>query len=269
MRNLTISRLSENQAQLPTLNQAQLAKLKQLSIVSLANQSRVFAFTKLNRTCLTIVLFQILPYSQLLAALDVPSIRVLEDLIIDAIYADIVRGKLDQKQQQFEVQYTMGRDLRPGQLEELLGALQDWYVGFEPPSDSTLIVMVVSFRSSRISTVLDALDGKIADIELNDNRSKEILADHDLARQTTVTEILSTRFGNNPLAAFASTRKGDREKPYFGSLSQSVFEEMEVDLVSPSSPPAGGSSSQNTRKKPASSSVSGGPNARKRVRGGP
>jgi COP9 signalosome complex subunit 7 len=58
--------------------------------------------------------------------LDIPSIRALEDLIIDAMYSEIVRGKLDQRKQQFEVQYTLGRDLRPGQLEELLGSLQAW-----------------------------------------------------------------------------------------------------------------------------------------------
>jgi hypothetical protein len=51
---IAISRLPENQAQLPTLNQAQLTKLKQLSIVSLANQSRVLAFTELNTACLMI-----------------------------------------------------------------------------------------------------------------------------------------------------------------------------------------------------------------------
>jgi COP9 signalosome complex subunit 7 len=61
-----------------------------------------------------------------MALLDIPSIRALEDLIIDAIYAELIRGKLDQKGQQFEVQYTLGRDLRPGQLEDLLGALRDW-----------------------------------------------------------------------------------------------------------------------------------------------
>jgi COP9 signalosome complex subunit 7 len=71
---------------------------------------------------------------------------VLEDLIIDAIYADIVRGKLDQKQQQFEVQYTMGRDLRPGQLEELLEALQDWSVRFMPASG---LVSIVLYRLGR------------------------------------------------------------------------------------------------------------------------
>lgn len=55
-----------------------------------------------------------------------PTIRDLEDLIIDAIYLDIVRGKLDQRHQQFEVEYIMGRDLEPGQLEQLLISLQNW-----------------------------------------------------------------------------------------------------------------------------------------------
>ena len=56
------------------------------------------------------------------------NIRDLEDLIIDAIYLDIVRGKLDQREHQFEVEYTMGRDLEPGKLEQLLVSLQNWCV---------------------------------------------------------------------------------------------------------------------------------------------
>lgn len=71
---------------------------------------------------------RILPYSELLSALEISTIRELEDLIIDAIYLDILRGKLDQKEQQFEVEYTMGRDLEPKNLGNLLTALQDWYV---------------------------------------------------------------------------------------------------------------------------------------------
>ena len=55
-----------------------------------------------------------------------PTIRDLEDLIIDAIYLDILRGKLDQKEQQLEVEYTMGRDLEPEKIESVLSALQDW-----------------------------------------------------------------------------------------------------------------------------------------------
>ena len=55
-----------------------------------------------------------------------PTIRDLEDLIIDAIYLDVIRGKLDQKEQQFEVEYTMGRDLAAGKVENVLVALQAW-----------------------------------------------------------------------------------------------------------------------------------------------
>jgi COP9 signalosome complex subunit 7 len=55
-----------------------------------------------------------------------PTIRDLEDLIIDAIYLDILRGKLDQKEQQLEIEYTMGRDLEPGKIEEVLAALKNW-----------------------------------------------------------------------------------------------------------------------------------------------
>lgn len=74
------------------------------------------------------IALQILPYSLLLQELQVASIRELEDLIIDAIYLDILRGKLDQKEQQLEIEYTMGRDLEPGKLEKLLEALQNWFV---------------------------------------------------------------------------------------------------------------------------------------------
>jgi len=69
---------------------------------------------------------RILPYADLLESLEMPTIRELEDLIIDAIYQDVLRGKLDQKEQQFEVEYTMGRDLEPGKIENVLAALQAW-----------------------------------------------------------------------------------------------------------------------------------------------
>jgi len=61
-----------------------------------------------------------------LQALDISNVRELEDLIIDAIYLDLFHGKLDQKEEQLEVTYTMGRDLEPGKLEQILAALKDW-----------------------------------------------------------------------------------------------------------------------------------------------
>ncbi len=68
----------------------------------------------------------------LLAQLDLGNVRELEDLIIDCIYAGIIKGKLDQKQQRFQVDWTMGRDIRPGQLSEMIRVLTHWYC----PSDN-------------------------------------------------------------------------------------------------------------------------------------
>ena len=60
--------------------------------------------------------------------LDIPNVRELEDLIIEAIYQDVIKGKLDQKRKQLEIEYTMGRDLRPGQIDQMLEVLGAWYV---------------------------------------------------------------------------------------------------------------------------------------------
>ena len=57
-----------------------------------------------------------------------PSVRELEDLIIDAIYLDLLRGKLDQRERQLEVEYTMGRDVEPAKIEAVLAALRQWSV---------------------------------------------------------------------------------------------------------------------------------------------
>lgn len=128
-----------NKDTLPSLNQAQITKLKHLSLVSLAMERRVrLQNCSMQRQGWEFVTncswYQILPYADLLESLEMPTIRELEDLIIDAIYQDVIRGKLDQKEQQFEVEYTMGRDLEPGKIENVLAALQAW-CAFRYPSD--------------------------------------------------------------------------------------------------------------------------------------
>ncbi|KAI4811683.1 hypothetical protein KUCAC02_014560 [Chaenocephalus aceratus] len=54
-----------------------------------------------------------LPYSLLLQQLELKNVRELEDLLIDAVYCDIIQGKLDQRNQQVEVDCSVGRDLAP------------------------------------------------------------------------------------------------------------------------------------------------------------
>ncbi|TFK38744.1 hypothetical protein BDQ12DRAFT_683259 [Crucibulum laeve] len=136
---------------LPPLNKVQTTKLKHLSIVSLASERRI------------------LPYSELLKALDVSSVRELEDLIIDAIYLDILRGKLDQKEEQLEVEYTMGRDLEPGKLEQVLAALQDW--------------------ASTTAAVLSTLDSKITSIVNETAATKQRQIDQENQLQKNLKEV--------------------------------------------------------------------------------
>lgn len=97
-----------NQSQLPVLTPAMVTKLRHLTIVSLATKSKC------------------IPYSKLLQELNMKNLRELEDLIIEVIYADVVRGKLDQKNNQLEVDYTIGRDIRPEEIGIITTVLQDW-----------------------------------------------------------------------------------------------------------------------------------------------
>lgn len=94
---------------LPALNDAQALKLKQLTVVSLAEGASM------------------LPYETLMSQLEVPTVRQLEDLLInDCMYTGIVRGKLDQQKRCLEVYYAAGRDIRPGQLDKMLATLKSW-----------------------------------------------------------------------------------------------------------------------------------------------
>jgi len=102
-----------NQAQLPDLTPQQLNKLRHLTVVSLATKSKC------------------IPYGTLLEELSIDNVRNLEDLIIEVVYADIIHGKLDQKNQTLEVDYAIGRDIHDNALTEVTQTLQQWCNGCE------------------------------------------------------------------------------------------------------------------------------------------
>jgi COP9 signalosome complex subunit 7 len=54
------------------------------------------------------------------------SIRELEDLIIDGFYQGIITGKLDQQKQQLHIMSSIGRDVKPNQLDETIDILAAW-----------------------------------------------------------------------------------------------------------------------------------------------
>ncbi|XP_022959597.1 COP9 signalosome complex subunit 7-like isoform X2 [Cucurbita moschata] len=105
----TWSDYTSNSGRLPELGSDQALKLKQLTVLTLAETNKV------------------LPYDQLMQELDVTNVRELEDFLInECMYAGIVRGKLDQLQRCFEVQFAAGRDLKPEQLGSMIQTLSNW-----------------------------------------------------------------------------------------------------------------------------------------------
>jgi len=97
----------------PELNQLQVTKLRHLTIIELAALSKH------------------IQYSTLLDELGMRSVRELEDLIIEAIYAGIVRGKLDQKRQQLEIEFVIGRDIKAETMDSIVSVLENWCTNCE------------------------------------------------------------------------------------------------------------------------------------------
>ncbi|KAF6750610.1 hypothetical protein DFP72DRAFT_1013105 [Ephemerocybe angulata] len=177
---------------LPPLNNAQITKLKYLSIVSLASERRI------------------LPYPLLLASLDMPNVRELEDLIIDAIYQDIIRGKLDQKEEQLEMEYTMERDVEPGKVDELLEALRSRQSTsihpFDCISDHAKLHsddFCTLYWASTTAEVLTTLDAKITAIANEAATTKTLQGEYDRALQQTPKEVHDRQ--NNKGAGSSST----------------------------------------------------------------
>ncbi|KAI8066906.1 hypothetical protein BC940DRAFT_301829 [Gongronella butleri] len=104
----TYSDYMSKASELPALTPAQAKKLKQLSIVTLSENNRTLSYDELRRQ------------------LYMETVRDLEDLIIDAIYQGVLTGKLDQRKQMLLVDDTMGRDLRPEQLDGMIEHLATW-----------------------------------------------------------------------------------------------------------------------------------------------
>ncbi|XP_063874587.1 COP9 signalosome complex subunit 7b-like isoform X1 [Scylla paramamosain] len=95
-------------AKFPTLTPTMLTKLRHLTIVSMATGQKS------------------IPLATLGTQLGLTSTRELEDLIIEAMYTDIIHGKLDQKNGILELDHAIGRDIKPEDLPNIVATLQSW-----------------------------------------------------------------------------------------------------------------------------------------------
>jgi COP9 signalosome complex subunit 7 len=93
---------------LPDLSPGLLKKLQQLSLVSLAAAQHV------------------LPYALLQEQLGIRTLRELEDLVIDTVYQGLVTGKLDQGSETVIVETTVGRDINPNDVSDMIAKLSAW-----------------------------------------------------------------------------------------------------------------------------------------------
>jgi len=136
--------------------------------------------------------------------LDVADVRKLEDLIIGAFYEDVMKGKMDQKRKQLEVEYTMGRDLRPGQRSSVISILHEWY-GFHlifnqgPLANVTKWgwsvydwCLVLFGRSQNTDTILASLDQKLQSIHETAAEEKRQREQYDREIERLKKEIKSS-----------------------------------------------------------------------------
>ncbi|EIW71782.1 hypothetical protein TREMEDRAFT_22874, partial [Tremella mesenterica DSM 1558] len=91
-----------------SLSPAHTTKLRHLTLVSLASQRRI------------------LPYADILQALQLDSENELEDLIIDVIYAGLLRGRIHHYEKILHIDWVAGRDIRPEDLLVMQRSVQNW-----------------------------------------------------------------------------------------------------------------------------------------------
>jgi len=104
----TYKSLAESGGSLPELTDLMRRKLRLLTVVSLAEQNKLLA------------------YSLLMVELEISTVRELEDLVIEGISAGVVQGKLDQKSSCFEVDFVIGRDIRKIDMGTIASVLTAW-----------------------------------------------------------------------------------------------------------------------------------------------
>lgn len=96
-------------AELPELTAPQRRKLQLLTVVSLATKAKCIGFAELQ------------------AAVDMSTTRELEALLIEAVYQNLIVGKMDQENQCLIVESCACRDCRPEDLDYIIETLGTWH----------------------------------------------------------------------------------------------------------------------------------------------
>ncbi|KAJ1911683.1 hypothetical protein H4219_005860 [Mycoemilia scoparia] len=105
----TYQTYKDESEQLPSLEPTHVSKLKILSLMTYAAKSKT------------------LEYSFLIDKLGCKDLQEMEDVVIDAIYQDVLEAKMDQQRRVVSVDYVVGRDIRPSELgTKVRDKLEEW-----------------------------------------------------------------------------------------------------------------------------------------------
>jgi len=88
-------------------------------------------------------------YDKLQKELDVGTVREIEDLVIDCVYANLLSGKLDQRKKAFEVNWVMGRDLGPTEVDDMIRTIDNWIKS----SDQLIAVLEEKIKSANVQHI--------------------------------------------------------------------------------------------------------------------
>ena len=94
--------------------------------------------------------------------------RDLEDCLIDAIYNGVLKAKLDQKNRTLVVHETIGRDLRPGQMQELVNTIVSWN------QSTKAVIEALGERIQSVETLVtnEAAHNKDLQDKIDENKNK-------------------------------------------------------------------------------------------------
>lgn len=107
----TVDDYQSNPHAFPPITEKHWKKLRMLTLVSLAKRQNLLA------------------YALLMEKLSLTTVRQVEDVVLDAIYAGLVRARMDQRAAIVEIMSATGRDVQtPAGVSEMIDVLKTWVV---------------------------------------------------------------------------------------------------------------------------------------------
>ncbi|KAA8496904.1 COP9 signalosome complex subunit 7a [Porphyridium purpureum] len=155
----------------PDLSDGALLKLRVLSVLSLAARRRE------------------LDYATLRSALGVEEQRQLEDIVMECMHRDMLRGKFDQKNARVAVEYVAGRDASSEDTTHILRILSEW---------ETNVASVISSLDGKRSSLLAAQQAKTEEVRRAEENMEQL---QNEAKMTSAGAKGTARSGAAPSGA--------------------------------------------------------------------